>query len=432
MVFPDLSDKGPILSILLQAGIFIPRVPSSTLEALPTWSLVQQTLGSQPRIWGLETCQDYQRMVPSVSSSSLQRYYGIAGMFNSGTNLLSMLLYENCQLPHYHKQQQQQQQQQQHLHHSSDFNDTTAAAAAAADITTFANETNPGIRSQVPWGKHLPANQRGKHWADTERGIPYQQTLPIVVIRDPYRWMQSMCRNPYAATWAKTDHCPNIMLSQKNHRTMFHNTSSLSFQSQPSQRTPSRQSRSTVPVTVRYTNHVMTHHSSLIHWWNEWYQLYLSNVTYPRIIVRYEDLLFYGQQVTEAICHCGGGIPRHRHRRSDGNDPMINQSQPTNDYDFVHWRMSAKQHHYLYMDNSHGNNSDHPNISSNNNNNHQQQHHLTDLVTAMIQYGQNDQHRTDGMILEDVQAAMELLDPILMKTFGYDHPFLKQVTPHHE
>lgn len=380
--------KEELVEILTNAEV---PLDHDRCNRLPTWRAMTDLYGEKQIVLGLETCQAYRDMIQTTAGATPMPR--IAGLCNSGTNVLNQLLFRN--------------------------------------LGNITHVGAPRQGYQVPWGKHAQAKHRLTNiFQNTVENATW--VLPIVLIRDPYRWMQSMCRNPYAATWAKTDHCPNIMLSQKNHRTMFHNTSSLSFQSQPSQRTPSRQSRSTVPVTVRYTNHVMTHHSSLIHWWNEWYQLYLSNVTYPRIIVRYEDLLFYGQQVTEAICHCGGGIPRHRHRRSDGNDPMINQSQPTNDYDFVHWRMSAKQHHYLYMDNSHGNNSDHPNISSNNNNNHQQQHHLTDLVTAMIQYGQNDQHRTDGMILEDVQAAMELLDPILMKTFGYDHPFLKQVTPHHE
>ena len=71
--------------------------------------------------------------------------------------------------------------------------------------------------SQTKWGKHTPASSRTNHtsYYTGERkplGLPpYQTTLAVVSIRDPYSWMQSMCRVSYAAQF---DHdkslCPNI------------------------------------------------------------------------------------------------------------------------------------------------------------------------------------------------------------------------------
>ncbi len=40
----------------------------------------------------------------------------------------------------------------------------------------------------------------------------------------------------------------------------------------------------------------------------------ISTPDFARVIVRMEDLIFYGKQVMETLCECGGGgIPRQEH-----------------------------------------------------------------------------------------------------------------------
>jgi hypothetical protein len=41
-------------------------------------------------------------------------------------------------------------------------------------------------------GKHVPASQRSVHINEKLRHMNYTTVLPVVVVRDPYTWMQSM------------------------------------------------------------------------------------------------------------------------------------------------------------------------------------------------------------------------------------------------
>ena len=47
-------------------------------------------------------------------------------------------------------------------------------------------------------------------------------------------------------------------------------------------------------------------YDSLIHLWSEWYEDYLDLPT-PRVMVRYEDVLFYQEEVARDICNCVEG-----------------------------------------------------------------------------------------------------------------------------
>jgi hypothetical protein len=100
--------------------------------------------------------------------------------------------------------------------------------------------------------------------------------FPAVTIRDPYRWMGGMCRHHYGAKWAKSDHCPNLV-----HDNM---TATTTKNNNMDNINDGSSSSSSIPVTVKYKDFVR-HHSSLIHFWNEWYQHYL-HASFPRLIVR--------------------------------------------------------------------------------------------------------------------------------------------------
>jgi hypothetical protein len=80
-------ERQPILKILREAGynfndtkIFTPE----TWESLPKWSEILELYGREPKILGLETCQRFQEKVTNPAMREL----GVAGMFNSGTNVL--------------------------------------------------------------------------------------------------------------------------------------------------------------------------------------------------------------------------------------------------------------------------------------------------------------------------------------------------------
>ena len=61
---------------------------------LPSWSQVQEVIGPHPFLLGLEKCARFREEVPAID-----RLLGSAGMFNTGTNLVTHLLKQNCEIP---------------------------------------------------------------------------------------------------------------------------------------------------------------------------------------------------------------------------------------------------------------------------------------------------------------------------------------------
>lgn len=167
-----------------------------------------------------------------------------------GTNLLETLLEKNCHIPF--------------------------------------RKIGAGMRYQVPWGKHSPVSWRYKHSAPSMTSLNQTSFLPAVVIKDPYTWMDSMCRHSYEANWKHVEgHCPNLVpISSHEREILKHN--------------------STFHVNIRYRATNITHHNSLADLWNTWYGNWID-ADFPRLIVRFEDLLFHTESVVGKICECGGG-----------------------------------------------------------------------------------------------------------------------------
>lgn len=159
-----------------------------------------------------------------------------------------------------------------------------------------------------------------------------------------------MCRHKYTAKWdhPDPDRCPDF-------------------------------SRSDLRTRVKYK--VTTeHHDSILHMWNDFYNGYLD-VSFPRVLVRFEDLLFHPKKVTEIVCHCAGGSMRR-----DGR--------------FIYQVDSAKK-----GVTAHGKKSE-----------------RTGLVDAMIRYG-SDKHRYDSFkVPSDVAYVKENADKNLMKIMHYALP----------
>jgi hypothetical protein len=139
-----------------------------------------------------------------------------------------------------------------------------------------------------------------------------------------------------------------------------------------------RKNSTVVPVYVRYKLGNITH-TSLAHMWNEWYRDYYD-AQFPRIMVRFEDLIFHAKEVITKVCRCGGG---------DMED------------EFQYIVDSAKKG----GDNIHGSD-------------------RTNYLDAMIKYGSAEHHaqRTKGMTSEDKDYARQAFDSELMEAFGYRFP----------
>ena len=92
--FPKLSaeeGRQHILSVFREAGV---ELDAETIAKLPTWEEVQNAVGSGPHIYGLDQCPAFRDKVPAI-----ERMLGSSGMFNTGTNLVTHLLKQNCQIP---------------------------------------------------------------------------------------------------------------------------------------------------------------------------------------------------------------------------------------------------------------------------------------------------------------------------------------------
>jgi hypothetical protein len=62
---------------------------------------------------------------------------------------------------------------------------------------------------------------------------------------------------------------------------------------------------SVIPLRVRYHSGTLFH-ESLVHMWKDWYDDYFF-ATFPRLIVRLEDLTYHPRAVLQQVCDCAGG-----------------------------------------------------------------------------------------------------------------------------
>jgi hypothetical protein len=142
--------KERLLQILLRAGK--PDLSVKDCDSLPTWKEVTDLYGTLPVVYGLDTCEDYRRILKENSNATHQLAPDIrvAGLFNTGTNALETLFSLNVK--------------------------------EVSDINAY----------QIDGGKHVPPKQE---WYSTfDKFLKRDFELPIVLIRDPFRWMQSMVR----------------------------------------------------------------------------------------------------------------------------------------------------------------------------------------------------------------------------------------------
>uniref|UniRef100_A0A7S0CI79 Uncharacterized protein n=1 Tax=Proboscia inermis TaxID=420281 RepID=A0A7S0CI79_9STRA len=181
-------------------------------------------------------------------------------------------------------------------------------------------KTSAGMREQVPWGKHTPVHWRLHHKAiAASKDVNQADVLPVLAIKDPFTWMTSMCRHPYAAEWYHgDDRCPNLVAltekelmmakTQRKHDTNIGNGKMQRLRDDGT---------TTIPVSVRYAAGSYTHHESLVDLWNTYYKNWVTTASsspasdstggFPHLVIRFEDLIFHTEYVITSICGCAGG-----------------------------------------------------------------------------------------------------------------------------
>jgi hypothetical protein len=217
---------------------------------------------------------------------------------------------------------------------------------------------------EVPWGKHTPAIFR-TNFTKGHPNYDKSEVLPVVLVRNPYSWMKSICRNSYTIRFQERHKktCPRLKTSTTNNNN-------------------DNNSNSWNKVTVRYGAGTM-HHESVAHLWNEWNGFYYHDPELPRLMVRFEDLIFRPKEVTEQICKCAGGILGHRQDDMDA---------PVDGFHYV--SQSAKK------------GSGHGSVKERNG-----------LVDSWIKYGSNDPKQDYSP--DQLASANEVLDMDLMREFHY-------------
>ena len=249
----DDDGKSKVIATFKEAGITLDQ---ESIDQLPTWSQIKQVVGEYPVLYNLDkACPAFRSSVEPV-----ERMIGCSGMFNSGTNLVTQLLKQNCRIP----------ERVAKYGLKGPFHDAQGKPIGPKEAH--------GMRWQVPWGKHVPANYKEEHATKHATHIAKDGILTAVTIRHPYSWMKSMCKNDYTARWSRGNKCPHLGDEDHDH----------------------------VPLTIKYDGQV-DHHDSLAHLWNDWYAKYWKDADFPYVMVRFEDIIFHPKNVTTQLCECAGG-----------------------------------------------------------------------------------------------------------------------------
>ena len=152
-----IEGRERLVEILHDAGV--EEIDVEVIASLPKWDSITKLYGEGPVIVGLERCEEFQQQAPLDDASM-----GTAGMFNTGTNPFAMYLQENCIMPH------------------------------------NKHDKAGGTRWQVPWGKHMLASRKWNNTAKRDERVNKTNVMPIVLVRDPYSWMQ-VCMDRNRIIW---------------------------------------------------------------------------------------------------------------------------------------------------------------------------------------------------------------------------------------
>ncbi|GKY98358.1 hypothetical protein MPSEU_000793400 [Mayamaea pseudoterrestris] len=244
----ECRDKERLLDIIIDShqsdssDLLSSKLAQKTCRILPKFSQITSIYGKGPFVVGLETCRAYQDSVHPLMDPMPR----VAGLYHSGTNALSKTLEANL------------------------------------GMMRYTSEYNP---YEVPWGKHVPVQYRSMNKFPPDNSEMPEHVLPIVVVRHPLDWMRSMCREGYDAKWMTRPkrNCPNLF-----------------------RRFGSSEIKNKVHVRTHQTGFKYTdYYDTLADMWTDWHWAYL-NASFPRLLIRYEDLVLYPQQLVRIISECSG------------------------------------------------------------------------------------------------------------------------------
>jgi len=144
----DCQGKEHLLKILLRTGQ--QEITGEDCRVMPNWEEVTALYGEEPVVYGLEACQRYRKTISAAANQgrALEPDPRVAGLFNTGTNALVDTLDLNFR----------------HVEDRLHYN--------------------------LPGGKHAPLENI--EWTKTNTQSNPPTFLPIVLVRDPFRWMASM------------------------------------------------------------------------------------------------------------------------------------------------------------------------------------------------------------------------------------------------
>lgn len=221
---------------------------------------------AKPKTIGLERCAAFRSMAGARGRPA------VAGLFNTGTNFLMKLLRNNCQFPDACPAALVPKSQNEYNPYEEEIK-----IMAEMQLSRRRGRKCSPFLLQVPWGKHNPVDWRGDHAAQGMEDVDVNSVLPVVVVKDPFTWMRSMCRMEYAAKFrhGQAQCCPHPVMRTK--------------------------------TVVRFRKErPARNYTSVVDFWREWNEAY-ERFKHPRLLVRYEDLLFNSQETTKEVCECSGG-----------------------------------------------------------------------------------------------------------------------------
>lgn len=229
------NGKKKLLGILARAG----KTKLSTRDcyALPRWSSFTELYGDDPVVLGLERCEQYRNVQTRNGVNS--RPILVESLPHSGAPALVEAIRLN-------------------------LGNATVQAGTAVEGQRFPRHGNFGNSSSLPF-------------------------LPLVVVRDPFRWMQLMCHLPLNANWTRGEkgRCPNFVPSAAERRN------------------PRYSNVTTFHVEVTHDDVYKERYASLVDLWTSYYRSYIA-ADFPRLVIRFEDLMFHAERVMEQVSQCIG------------------------------------------------------------------------------------------------------------------------------
>ena len=389
-----------LMRILRHVGIEnATQLSEDDRRLLPTWEEVVDRVGRNgPKILGLETCKAYKANVPKD-----KRRLAVAGPFNSGTHYLHQVLMDNCIYKN-------------------------------PNVENKRKNQNPGVVFSVPWGKHQSPKFRLIHNTKLGQTIDKKNdklktenngeldhpelpsdleeenrsVLPVVTVRDPFTWWQSMCKSRYSAHWYHIvpEHCPNFIANNVEREWFFKKMREVRrhYDGDPwkvdnvMNKANYTLDKKVVPLWVRYHSE-NRQHKSLAHMWMDWYKDYYD-AEYPRLMIRLEDLVFYPHETLKQVCECANG----------GSDST---SDPDEDGYFEY---IGDENLILTLDSAIRGGEAADKIHGKD---------RAGLLQAMAKHAgpHSETHRTNGMTIEDLKFATKVLkESEVMSFFGYKVP----------